>query len=330
MKNSDSKKCNICDFEGHIDESKMVPCNVRKFRKLEFLVWRCPHCRSLHGPEINNLDSFYLDYPIRNQKLDYFLKSWFRNILKVLKLLGLTAEKTLLDYGCNQGLWLDFLSRKGMSRVYGYDSYVERFDWESISNRKYDFVYSADVIEHDSNPKEFLLKLKSLMAPGAKLVLLTPNAEGIDLNRIDDFLHVLHMPYHQHILSRAGLLRLATQLGLKEIFFCNRWYMDSFWPATSRRFIELYMSKAGNDLDSGYEPPRLKLFLKHPILIFYLFFGYFLPSKKKDSMMLVFSAIEEPNPIPESARRFHIEAQTEKIAANPSARNMSSQDSTEK
>lgn len=290
---SEIRKCNICSYQGPEQglnqESKLVPCNVRKFKHFKFLVWRCPSCQSLHAPEIVDLKMFYEGYPIRNQKLDYFLKIWFGNIFTKLKRLGLTAQNSLIDYGCNSGLWLAFLQSKGMTSLEGYDPYVEKFSSGAVLNRQYDWVFSADVIEHDSSPKDFLIKLKGLMKPEGKLAILTPNASGIDLNQMDHFLHALHVPYHRHILSRSGLTSLAKEIGLKEICYEGRWYMDSWWPATSRRFIERLLLKGGNDLDAGYEPVRLNLFFKHPSLLFDLFFGYFLGSKKQDHMIVVFS-----------------------------------------
>lgn len=291
------KTCAVCHFAGRVEESALVFSNVRKFRTMQFPVWRCLSCRSHHGPDLPNIGEFYADYPIRKQRLDYFLKVWFQNILARLQRSGLTQENTLLDYGCNTGVWLTFLKSKGIKRVQGFDPYVREYRQQTTLNQKFDWVYSADVIEHVSNPKEFLSQLKELMKPDGKLVILTPNAEGIDLGRSNEFLHSLHQPFHTHILSKAALLELARQLGLKEFAVDDRWYMDSWWPATSRRFIERRLSMAGDTLDAAYEPVRVGRFLKNPNLLFGLFvdlfFGYFFWPKKHDHMMIVFTLNRE-------------------------------------
>jgi SAM-dependent methyltransferase len=305
---ANGKICVVCNFEGRAQESALVFSNVRRFRTLQFPVWRCRRCRSLHGPELPNIDEFYADYPIRKQKLDYFFRIWLRNILGRLQRIGFTKEHTLIDYGCNTGLWLTYLRSKGIKRVQGFDLYVSEYRQPAILSQKYDWVYSADVIEHVSNPKDFLAHLKELMKPDGKLVILTPNAEGIDLGRSDEFLHSLHQPFHTHILSKCGLSELGRQLGLTELAVDDRWYMDSWWPATSRRFIERLLSMSGNVLDTAYEPLRVSILLKNPSrlcgffcgLLVDLFFGYFFWPKKKDHMMIVFKFNPEKQMMPPS------------------------------
>jgi SAM-dependent methyltransferase len=284
----ESRYCIVCGLYTSAAETQLVRCNVRKFHAEFFLVWRCMHCRSIHGPSDLDLDPYYKNYPIRSEKLDYFLRVWYQNILCRLQKLGISKYQSLLDYGCNQGLWLTFLKSKGFNDVSGYDSYVEHYQSLGVLNRTYDWVFCADVIEHDKNPQEFLRHLKQCLNPNGKIVILTPNADGIDINRPEEFLHSLHQPYHCHLLSHGGLTMLAEKLGLYEVHFDDRWYMDSAWPGTSQKLVEMLLEKSGNDIDAGYEPPRIDLFFKHPQLIWYLFFGYFVKPKKKDHMMCVF------------------------------------------
>lgn len=284
---STPRQCVVCLHSDAPAEVQPVRCNVRRFRDKTFLVWRCVSCRSLHCEQVSNLVEYYDKYPIRNQQLDYFTRAWYRVVLKRLVSAGLKKQDRVLDYGCSNGLFLQFLKESGYSNCYGYDPYVERFNSTDVLETTYDLVISLDVIEHDESPRDFLTRLLRMLSPDGRLCLETPNAEGITLADPEEYLHALHVPYHTHILSQQALDTLCSQHGMDTVAFYNRWYMDSWPPGTARRLFETLMKFAGNDLDVGYEPPRIGLFFKHPTLLLYLFFGYFLPQEKNDHMMII-------------------------------------------
>jgi 2-polyprenyl-3-methyl-5-hydroxy-6-metoxy-1,4-benzoquinol methylase len=272
---------------------------VRRFRDRAFPVWRCRHCRSLHCEGVDDLASYYDDYPIRKQELDYFLRAWYRVVLQRLIDAGLKKKHRILDYGCSKGLFLLYLKQQGYLDCHGFDPYVDQFSSPQVLDEKYDFVVSLDVIEHDDNPRAFLARLRSLLASDGRLCIETPNAAGIDLGDTEEYLHALHVPYHIHILSQKGLEELSAACELERIRVYNRWYMDSWLPGTARRLFEPLMKYGGNDLDLGYEPPRMDLFFRHPSLFFNLFFGYFARSTKEDHMMMVLSPSTSTNEKPQ-------------------------------
>lgn len=281
--------CPVCRQSAAAADTAQVRCNVRRFRDRSFPVWRCAACGSLHGAKVDDLASYYADYPIRNQGLDYFTRAWYRVVLKRLVAAGLGKRDRILDYGCNQGLFLRFLEEQGYRGCSGYDPFVARYSSTAVLETTYDLVVSLDVIEHDDDPRAFLTRLVRLVAPGGRLCIETPNADGIVLGEAEEYLHALHAPYHIHILSQKALAKLSSDEGLAAVAVHNRWYMDSWLPGTARRLFEGLLKHAGNDLDAGYEPPRLGLFFKHPSLFIHLFLGYFLPGRKNDHMMMIFA-----------------------------------------
>jgi 2-polyprenyl-3-methyl-5-hydroxy-6-metoxy-1,4-benzoquinol methylase len=282
--------CPICRHDGVPVESHKVRCNVRRYRDRSFAVWRCAHCGSLHCEQVDHLDVYYANYPIRNQTLDYFTRSWYRVVLQRLVRAGISRGDLILDYGCNRGLFIDFMVENGYTRCAGYDPYVERFSSKTVLRQTYDWIVSLDVIEHDEAPRAFLRRMSGLLRPGGGLCIETPNADGIDLANAEEFVHALHVPYHVHILSERALLDMTRQQQLQHVATYLRWYMDAWPPGTARRLFESLMKYAGNDIDAGYEPPRMSLFLRHPSLFLNLFFGYFIPSRKRDHMMMVLRA----------------------------------------
>jgi len=53
--------------------------------------------------------------------------------------------------------------------------HVDFFEFCKDTNASYDFIYCGGVIEHYTDTKGFLLKLKSLLKPGGKILLGIPN-----------------------------------------------------------------------------------------------------------------------------------------------------------
>jgi SAM-dependent methyltransferase len=282
--------CAACGENGPAVDSRLVRCNVRKYRDQHFHVKRCGQCFSLQTERVEKMADYYVNYPIREQKLGYFFKIWYGVILKDLVQAGLKKEESIVDYGCNQGLFLDFLKENGYTRATGFDPFVERYNNPETLQRQYDWVISMDTIEHDENPVRFVRTLNGLRKPTGRLCITTPRAEGINLDDPEGHLHMLHVPYHINILSEKALVEISRQQGLAVVSRRDTFYMDSWQPGTSYYFIKSLMAHGGNDVDLGYESPRISLFLRHPSLFVKLFFGYFLGHKKKDHMMIVLGA----------------------------------------
>ena len=59
----------------------------------------------------------------------------------------LTPTHEILDYGCGKGGTVRWLLDKGYN-VVGYEPYVELYNNTETLNRKYDAIYTQDVLEH--------------------------------------------------------------------------------------------------------------------------------------------------------------------------------------
>jgi SAM-dependent methyltransferase len=76
-----------------------------------------------------------------------------------------------LDYGCGEGPVLTHLLAKQGYDVSLYDPFFH--DEKSVLERKYDFIFSIEVIEHFYHPAQELKKLKNILAPGGHLLFMT-------------------------------------------------------------------------------------------------------------------------------------------------------------
>ena len=281
--------CQICGFQGEADEIADIRSNVRSIRHKTFTLWRCSQCHSLDCERISNYDTLYNEYPLRKQQLDYFLHAWYEVILKRLKAAGMKPQDFILDYGCGSGLFLSFLKEKGFVNSFGYDPHVKKFNQIEALNQRYDFVICLDVIEHDPDPLAFIKKLIKCLKQEGQVCIETPNADGINLRNPEAHIHALHLPYHVHLLTLNALKDLCQSQGLRPKAIYKKWYMNSWWPGTSRRFCESYMKLGGNDIDSAFDQITLLKIIKSFPLFFSFFFGYLYPDKKEDHMMVIYN-----------------------------------------
>ena len=72
------------------------------------------------------------------------------------------------------------------------------------------------------------------------------------------------------------LLALGREQGFVLAKIYRRSFYDSLFPTVNSRFLWRYLEKNGL-LDAAVEPPRTGLVLRSPDLLFFAFFGYFLP-----------------------------------------------------
>lgn len=256
-------------------ERQSVRCNVHEFRDQSFTIWRCEECRCLHCLEDVDLARYYRDYPFKRHQLDFWTRLAYRQLLRRLRKAGFRKDQSLLDYGCGPGLFVRFLRNKDYRAASGYDAYVPEFFAKETLDRRYDVVFSQDVIEHVESPKDFMHEIARLVKPGGVAYIGTPNAAKIDLDDPESFLGEIHAPYHRHILSESALVSLARDSGLELVARYPRYYLDTPWPSANTRVIMEYLRRCGNWIDAAFEPPRWGLVLRSPALWYYGLFGYF-------------------------------------------------------
>lgn len=274
---SECTKCPFCESSSleSASEKARIPAIIRKFKSQSFTVWRCRECGSLHSRETVDLPAYYAAYPFVKQELDFFTRRAFQNRLRQLVREGLKPSNTILDFGCNNGGFVTYLKSQGFTDVEGYDRFVEAFHRPELLKRKYDVIVAQDVIEHAEDPAEMFSTLVGCLKNGGLLCIGTPCADRIRLDGFEPFAVSLHQPYHRHIFSSQALLAEARKHGLNPQSFYRRHAGESKFPVLNILAMHEYVRFAGGDLEAGFEPIRLSVFLRHPQLFFYVFFGYF-------------------------------------------------------
>mgnify|MGYP001470695126 CR=1 FL=1 len=273
--------CNLCEEAGTIEEADEIATalsDVRKFQHERFVVWRCHSCKSLHAKDDVDLDHYYQDYFLHDQKPDLINRTIHRRYIKLMRRQGLGKDHAVLDYGCGNGQMVKLLRQHGYRNVTGYDRYFDDYSDPQVLETTYVAVISCEVIEHVEDPLAFMREMAALVRPGGLVCIATPNALGIDLEKCEQFQWGVHMPFHRHILSHEVMEPLGLRVGLEQLFLtCRNW--DTLWPTMNLRFVVEYVRAAGNVVDVTVETPRIGMVLRSPRLLFFAAYGYFFSTR---------------------------------------------------
>jgi 2-polyprenyl-3-methyl-5-hydroxy-6-metoxy-1,4-benzoquinol methylase len=230
-----------------------------------------------------DLAPFYAEYPYAKRRLDAFTRRVFASYLARLKRHSVRLGASVLDYGCGDGLLIDYLALHGFPDVTGYDAYSERFNDPAVLGRPrpYDLVIAQDVIEHVEDPVGLFQQLVACTKPGGLICLGTPRADDVDLSNVERSIHSLHQPYHLHLLSERALQGIITKGGMTLEALYRRHSCDTPYPFVNWRFLKEYLAAGDDTLDVGFDSPKPSTFLRSPQLILLGLFGYFLPSESE-------------------------------------------------
>lgn len=283
--------CAICgyspDGEPASADCGSVRGNTERFKSQTFNLWKCPSCQSIHSTDPVDLADIYRDYPLNDKRrLDIFAKGTMANLLKRLRQGGLNKNDTILDFGCGNGIFLQFLSQKGHTNIAGFDPFIKKYAELPELAGGYDCVVANDVIEHVENPREVMRQCRELVRPGGLLYMGTADSSGVEnMHDLEPHLMRLHQPFHRVIINQHALRDLGKELGLEEIHAYRRSYMDTLVPFSNYRFLDELGKALGHDMDRMLDPKEGAIVAKKPHLLFYAFFGYFLPSAMEPAVL---------------------------------------------
>lgn len=286
-------ECVICNY--HVDPNDasaftIFSCNVRAFKSETFKVWQCPSCKTIHCLDVVDLPHYYAQYPIAQATLTWPLCLCYRNLCQQLTKHGFSKTHSLLDYGCANGIFIQYLRQCGFANCYGYDPYASKEgfgDPKTLQQGPFDYILNQDVIEHVEDPNGLLSRLDGFLAPGGHILIGTPNAANIDLNQpsVSDYYNEVHVPYHLHIYTRESLESLGRSQGWKPVDFFDRPYHDTRWFGLNTRAWNEYQRLFDGTLDAIYESIELRKALNSFKFIFYAIFGYWLSLKTGMAIM---------------------------------------------
>jgi SAM-dependent methyltransferase len=241
-------QCPTCETTSRRSEADWatVASSEREFEHERFSVWRCPACRCIHAHEDVDLGRYYERYGLHATELDLLERLFYRNKLRFIRrAVDLDRASPVLDLGCGNGIFVDYLRRRGYTDVAGYDPYSRTHADPDVLGRRYRLVLSTDVIEHVPSPAEHLERACDQVAAGGYLYLQTPDADHIDLARTASVRQVLQQPYHRHLVTAAWLAERLGRLGFEPVARTHRPYFHTRIPFLNLPTLDDYLERNG-------------------------------------------------------------------------------------
>ncbi|MBF0312043.1 MAG: class I SAM-dependent methyltransferase [Oligoflexia bacterium] len=228
---------------------------------------KCKHCSvAFVSPmpdeeilsEIYQQDHYYDVYRKEEDEKkahSFQLRKDLEKLTEVFKLFS--AEKgfkTFLDFGCGDGKFLAFARGFGLD-VMGYEPIPlnakqtsarigEKVLSGSLSSlietqKTFDFILLADVIEHLTNPKQVLEQLKKMLTPQGFFIFIVPLEAQINLGQAMIFLSrkmkrniIQAPPYHVFLFSDHSLTNVLKIFHFQQIMQLS---YSTDWPFIDNR-----------------------------------------------------------------------------------------------
>jgi len=186
-------------------------------------LWWCPGCDVVFSEPMEAGRSDWYDalYIVRQQGVDARLRPHFRWALDRLE-----PGTTLLDVGCGTGFFVHAARERGVEawgidfapgtvrsgrRHFGTDALlVGTLDNlpDPLRGRRFDMVTFFEVLEHQSDPGDFIEQVRGVLRPGGRILLSVPNRNRWPVREFNDY-----PPHHLLRWSQQALQAFLTREG---------------------------------------------------------------------------------------------------------------------
>lgn len=233
MPQSASERCPVC---GSVGEGRYVD---KSFDHIQSTWFRCRADGTLFMsplPAPRELEDYYRSN-YANRKCPGAVSHRFRfseenkgTIFREYELslsdVGISGEmlrnQRILDYGCANGMFLDYCFGKGCRKedLYGYDiaedllKVVGEKGYRLLGEERdfFDFIFLWDVLEHIPDPRALLQRLRSYLQLAGNVVVQTPRVGILSESLRENWEHFLPLE-HVILYTREALIALFDEFG---------------------------------------------------------------------------------------------------------------------
>lgn len=223
-------------YDGYIRNGGIGTLTDRKYK-----MHQCLECKTIwHEIDQKKIKTFYQSRQYREElehsaNVENYYKLHDKEVLEKLEYTGtdLYRNATVADIGCAGGSFLDFISgvadkiiaiepseeyRLHLSQK-GYKVYAYASDAMEELGGKMDLVTSFDVIEHVSNPIDFMKDVYGLMKHGGTGIIGTPSNCPVMCSLLGNIYEqkLLYSVQHPWILSEESLKMCCQKAGFSNI-----------------------------------------------------------------------------------------------------------------
>jgi SAM-dependent methyltransferase len=223
----------------------------------QFQLDRCRTCSCIFinpPPTIADTRNFYpTDYMSLDKSVSIFkamFAIWYQFLAKKT-VTNLGTNTRLLDYGCGEGQFVDQLRKAGAKTICGLDpmrvSDNSRKIYNEISQLPlgfFDVIFMRDVLEHLTDIDQTMTTIRSLLRPGGKVLIETPNAAHFSVNIFKNLWGGLHFPYHTVIFSPTSIQMSYLRWGFNEIQITPN-LIPGMWAMSFQNILKLKHKRRG-------------------------------------------------------------------------------------
>jgi 2-polyprenyl-3-methyl-5-hydroxy-6-metoxy-1,4-benzoquinol methylase len=283
-------QCPVCAYRPGAPRSAdlgSVRGNTERFGKTQFRLWKCPECSTIIAVDPVDFHDIYSDYPLNKRRLDVFARGTLGNLLRRLERAGMRPTDRILDYGCGNNIFADFLKARGYTRAAGYDPYVPEHARLPREDAPFDVVVNNDTLEHGEDIHGMVEECLGLLGKGGLLYIGTADSEPVDMADLEPHVMRLHQPFHRIIVTEQRLHAILRRFEVDVVDSYTRSYHDTRRPFANYRFLDELNRALGHNLDRAMDAAAATgAFLRSPRLWFFALFGYGFPSAAEPAIVV--------------------------------------------
>ncbi len=262
--------CPICNS----DKSKLhLTVKDYTVSQKKFDIIKCNKCDFLYTnprPNIESLGAYYksdnyISHTNKsNNPINIVYKLARTQTLKwKFNLANKSNPKSLLDYGCGTGHFLNYCAKKGID-INGFepDKDARNIAKESLEesifsdtneiNTKFDAITLWHVLEHIPNLNEVLDWLKSHLTKNGKLIIAVPNPDSYDAALFKEHWAAYDVPRHLYHFTKDTLTQLANKHSFC-VEYIHPMKLDSFYVSLLSNQHQFARSKPIKSFLNGFK-----------------------------------------------------------------------------
>lgn len=203
-----------------------------------FAAYNCRRCGLVYLNPRPDVSEFQTIYPPTYHAFEFVEKEYglvykVRHRLEAKRLLAwcrnLPGDARILDVGCGDGFHLGVLREFGgrtwtlegvdaderavrVGRANDLTIHQGTLDTVWLAESSYDLVLLIQTVEHVADPPGLLRRIRALLRPGGRLVVVTDNTDSLDF-RLFKKRHWggYHFPRHWNLFNKSTMRRLAEK-----------------------------------------------------------------------------------------------------------------------
>ncbi|WP_081440107.1 class I SAM-dependent methyltransferase [Yoonia vestfoldensis] len=227
-----AKPCPMC---AKSDSSPLLQVESGSYSQKDLHMNLCQQCGTAYFTDDDPVDG----YDTQDFAQDYWY-NYVQNgagisaMLEPIFALKSNPTGSLLDIGCGFGYVPHFWQTMGRGDAIGLEmsaygrigaeklgiTVVPEYyaNAEAIKDRRFDYVYSSEVIEHVEDPFEFIKEISTALSDDGILILTTPSATILTpTSNKHVVLATLSPGFHYFVSSKSALSDLLTQSGFDHV-----------------------------------------------------------------------------------------------------------------